>query len=325
MVVAKQLKKKKKTRKTELEDDYIPAVGELNEPPTDFIDYCYIIYGQKGIGKTTMCSQLSEKTLVCMFEDRYNTKIRMRVFPSKTVEEIENGEPNPWANFKKVAERIVADPEGSEVDIIVVDSIDLAYLACQNHICSENGITHPNDANDYGATWNEVSSEFRSVMEAIRKAPGLCLVFTSHCNEDRMEINSAKKADLKKLTVYSPSCGKKPSEYIKQSCDFAFFYGKHKQYRGIHIRWEDNIWTACGNDDHFLNSEGQMISILEIPAKETAGAALRAAFENAPISDIIEYWEPGEIPSREDLEDDNDDDGSETPVKPKKRKLRKKA
>jgi hypothetical protein len=317
MVVAKQIKNKKKKRKPAEDDNTIPAVGEYNEPPNEFTDYCYIIYGQKGIGKTTLCSQLSEKTLVCMFEDRYNTKIRMKAFPSKTVEEMENGEPDPWANFKGVVENAM-DPDAN-VDIIVVDSVDLAYQACMNHICKENGISHPNDMNDYGATWNEVSAEFRSVMESIRKHSGLCLVLISHCTEDRFEINSASKADLKKHTVYSPSCAKKPSEYVKQACDFAFFYGKHKGFRAMHIRWEDNIWTACGNDDRFLDTDGQMIAALEIPSKETAGQAVRAAFENEPFSLVIEHWEGGVVPEAPE------DDSEETPAPTRKKKVKRKS
>jgi hypothetical protein len=268
----------------------IPGIGEVSTPPTTFEAYCYCIYGQKGIGKTTLTNQLTEKTLTFMFEDRINIPIRKVDCPSATVAEIENGSEDPWQIFKTIAEQCIED---DTVDCIVVDSVDLAYQACMNHVCISEGCEHPGQQNDFGATWNAVKEEFRTVMEGIRKSPDMCLVLISHCNEDRMELNTASKSQLKGMTVYSPSCAKACQEYLRQSCDYAFFYGKHGRHRAIHIRWDDNIWTAAGNDDFFQTKDGELISVLEIPDKNKAGQYLVDAFNNRPTSEVLDTWEVG--------------------------------
>lgn len=317
---ATKLSAKKKTKKVSSKSDdrlRIPDIGEIHEPSDDFAAYCYLIYGEKAMGKTTLLSQLSEKGLVCMFEDRENTPARMLCFPSKTVEEMENGEPDPWQDFKKVVEQAL---ESDNVDMLGIDTIDMAFMACQNSICMENGYTHPNDANDYGATWNTIASEFRSVFEKVRKSGKITVVFTSHSSIDRMELNTATKAELKKYTVYSPTCSKQATDYVKKFCDFVFFYGKHGPHRGMHFRWTDNIWTACGNDNHFLDEEGTPISVLHMPSKLNAGKAFIAAFNNKPITPVLKFWDDL-VEEEDDSSPSQEDDGEEE--KPRSRPSKK--
>ena len=272
----------------------IPGIGELHEPSEDMTDYAFLIYGEKSMGKTTLLSQVTEKTLVCMFEDRMNTKIRMRAFEPATIEQMEEGKEDPWATFKQLIQEVSDNTD--LVDCLAIDTIDMAYVACQNHICLQNGINHPNDANDYGATWNEIEQEFASTMEVIRKMEGVTLVLSSHCSVERGEVNTGSKESLRKNSVYSPTAPKKASEYVRKFVDYVIFYGKHGTSRALHFRWADNIWTACGNEDHFKTSEDQPISVLHMPSKLTAGEDFRSAFNNEPQSAVLQTWEDvGEI------------------------------
>lgn len=266
----------------------IPDVGELFQPSTDLKDYCFLIYGEKSMGKTTLLSQVSELGVVAMFEDRENLPIRMLKFSSQSVTNLENGASDPWVEFKRFRDEAFED---DRVDFIGVDTIDMAYAACKNHICAEEGIRDPGEVNDFGTTWNLISEEFRSTMESIRKHPNVGLAFTSHCSIERMELNTASKEELKKYTVYSPSAGKQPTDYVRKFADYVFFYGKHGRNRGLHIRWEDNIWTACGNDNHFLTESGEQIAVLDMPSKLTAGKCFTSAFNNQPISIPLKLWE----------------------------------
>jgi len=309
---ASQLRKKKRPS-TDSSESLIPGVGETSQAPTEFQAFCWLIYGQKGIGKTTLCSQLTDKSLVCMFEDRFNLSIRKVDLPSKTVEELENGEDDPWLTFKSV---IAQSLERDDVDLIVVDTVDMAYQACLNHVCKEEGVRHPSDVNDYGSTWNLVKEEFRKTMESIRKSGKICLVFTSHCTQDRVELNTGKKA-----TLYGPTCPGAPLQYLKQSCDYAIFFGKHGSQRALHVRWDEDIWTACGVQDTFLDPKGKPIAAIQAGSRTSSGKSLVSAFYNKPITDIIAY-EEDIVPDLSSQEDDEEEE--ETPVKrPAKKKFKK--
>lgn len=275
--------KTSKIQPTKRTNPLIPSVGELHKPSENLSDYCFLIYGQKSMGKTTLLSQLSDKSLVCMFEDRTNLPIRMVNFPSATIDDLEAGKPDPWQSFKEVAE---AAMESDEVDFLCIDSIDLAYAACLNHVAHAAGYRHPGEANDYGTTWHEVTDEFRHVMETIRKS-STGLAFCSHCTEERLELNTGSKEQLKNYTVYSPSCPRQPTDYLRQSCDYVFFYGKHGSSRALHFRWDDNIFTACGNDEHFLTEDGDKICALQMPSKTKAGQHFRSAFFNKPETAVL--------------------------------------
>jgi hypothetical protein len=92
MAIAKKLSNKAKPKVQESSRSRIPSVTDLNVPSDNFLDYCTLIYGTKGIGKTTLCASLSPKTLVLMLEPkRMNLEIRARFFRPVSVPEIESG------------------------------------------------------------------------------------------------------------------------------------------------------------------------------------------------------------------------------------------
>jgi hypothetical protein len=194
----------------------------------------------------------------------------------------------------------------------------MAWQACLNSICKEEGVRHPSDVNDYGSTWNLVKEEFRKVMESIRKSGKICLVFTSHCNVDRVEMNTGKKS-----IIYGPTCSGAALMYAKQSCDFAIFYGKHGKQRALHIRWDEDIWTACGVEDTFCDPDGKPIAAVAVLNKEVAGRCLTSAFYNEPISDIIAYAEDI-IPQFDDSSSQEEDGEEESPAPRRPLKKKKK-
>lgn len=298
---ARRVKRTEKSAPKTKSNSEIPAIDDLNEPPDNFLSYRTVIYGMKGIGKTTLCASLSPRTLTMMFEPRRrNLKIRMVQFNIRSVEQLENGEVDPWKEFIRLSEQAIED---DSVDCINVDTIDLAYTACLNSVCHDEGVEHPGGLNDYGATWNAVGSEFRSKLDAIAES-GIGMIFTSHANIAKKEINTGETVE-----TFGPSAPSQAYSYLQQACDFAFFYGKHNDKKALHFRWDSSIWTACGTEDRFLSADGRKIAAIDMPSAADASKALLSAFDNNPSSNVLAFYD--------------EDPEEEKPVKKKISKRRK--
>ena len=94
---------KPKSRSTPTKtESRLPGPDELNLPPENFLDYCSVIYGLKGIGKTSLIASISPNSVVFMFEPRRrNLKIRMVQLDMKSVPQIEAGEVDPLLRRKE--------------------------------------------------------------------------------------------------------------------------------------------------------------------------------------------------------------------------------
>jgi hypothetical protein len=117
----------------------------------------------------------------------------------------------------------------------------------------------------------------------------LGLWFVSHAKEGSIEINTGEQQ-----ATYGPSCSGAAETYMKQTTDFALFYGRHGEHRAIHVRWDSSIWTACGTSKHFLKN-GRPIAAFYIPSPEESGKEVLKAFNNDPSVKVLKYYEPSAI------------------------------
>ena len=103
---------------------------------------------------------------------------------------------------------------------VCIDTTDLAYDYCQKWVCAKAGVQHPNDANDRGKTWNEVKSEFLSLLNRIA-ATGRGLYLTSHVKEEKIE-----RATGPDYTRIGPSLTGAAARTVIAFVDFCF-YGEY--------------------------------------------------------------------------------------------------
>ena len=68
--------------------------------------------------------------------------------------------------------------DGSPLRTIVVDTVDLLYRICLNHVCQAHGMSHPSDL-DWGRGWDMVGSEWQRVIAKMSLWP-YGLIFVSH-------------------------------------------------------------------------------------------------------------------------------------------------
>ena len=237
--------------------------SETNVPPESLFAYTTMVYGEKGIGKTSLLAQFPN-CLVFMFEPRRrNLKIR-QVWQN----EDESG-PLDWATFKAYAEMLIEQgPEESGVDTLAVDSLDRAYQRCLEHICSEAGIVHPNDANDYGKTWDKIKKEVENTLVDLSQA-GYGVTLTSHAKMKRVTPPMGDSYD--QMNITAPEA---PSNIAKALCDFVVYYGYVGTTRAFTVRGTQAIYAACGVEDRFLDPEGRKLLTID------AGTAPQDAYQH---------------------------------------------
>lgn len=235
----------------------LPGPEELTEPSDNLMDYTILIFGEKGIGKTSLCSEFPGALVVMTEPLRKNLRIRQFSLEVLSIPAMEKAEVNrtPWQVFKQVVEMVLED---STIQVLVGDTIDRLYTACLNHHCYELGIRDPSSQNDFGGTWRLIKDDFEDTLNQVRIG-GKGLILTSHAQMREVEARNGATYDL-----CIPTCSPAAFGYVKAACDYAWYYGYHNRDRALYLRGNDLIWSACNVEDRFLDPDGNPIHVLKL-------------------------------------------------------------
>lgn len=241
-----------------------------------------MVYGRKGIGKSTLASG-SPDSLTAMFE-RGRRNLEILMVPQE-------GEPKLyWEAFKGYVNLFIE----SDLKTLSVDTVDRAYDACMAWVCRENGCTHPNDQNDFGKTWGMIKREFDDLFGLIHES-GKGLIFVSH-ETPKPLVKTTKGLRREDSTVSTlermePSCSKQAFEVIQEICDYVFYYGYRDEHRCITVRSPNDLaWTSCGISNSFLDPNGNPINTFKVGSAENAYQSLVDAHANKLYD--YDYEEP---------------------------------
>lgn len=254
--------------------DDVSLPTKLNEPPTAFSDYVTCLFGEKGIGKTSLASQFDSPLTAQWEPGRRHLKILQ--VPQK------GEQPLNWARYKRYQELAIED---GRIKTIVNDTIDRAYQACFNWVCEQKGVPHPSKANDYGQTWKDIFEEFENVLNRIHVA-GKTPLYLSHGKYKEVEDAISRTTTEK----FIPTCADKAMEHIDAVCDFVFCLIKRETERVIVVRGTSTLFASCGVPDTFLCPDTGK-ELAEIPMGGSPQEAYRnlcLAFENKLPGRILE-------------------------------------
>jgi hypothetical protein len=264
--------------------------SEYNEPPTDLTDSVCLIYGAKGIGKTSLASQFPN-ALAFMFE-RGRRNLRIHQVPQK-------GEPKlDWETFLEYIELFLE----SDFQTGIIDTIDGAYIACFEHVCAEHGVKDPSEYKEGYKLWDEISHTFGALFSMLQESEK-CVVFLSH---DKTRPLTTKRKGLNRneldeeaVVAYErlePTCKPAAFRLVQEICDFVFYYGYRDGYRAITVRSPHNIhWVSCGLADAFLDPDGNQIETFKVGnSPEQAYRDLLDAYSNKKRD--IDYVPPPSSP-----------------------------
>lgn len=245
-----------KTPSSSLPEKMIALPTKRIVPSKHFHDYACCVFGEKSVGKTSLCAQFPDAVV-------FQWEAGRRHLPIFQVPQ--QGEPSlTWPRFLKYRDLVIE----SDFQTAVIDTIDRCYEACQSHYCKERGFKHPNDAGDYGKTWQEIRFHFADVMNDFAQA-GKRLVFTSHA---RLKEVTTKTGRVYEMIV--PTCPNQAWEYLKEVADLIVYYGYRDSERAFTVRGSDALAAACGPTGVFLDPDGEPLQSF------AAGNSAEQAYQN---------------------------------------------
>jgi hypothetical protein len=152
---------------------------EKTPPRMSLSDLTVLVHGPAKIGKSTLCSR-AEKALFIATEAGLNA---LEVFQTPVT---------TWSEFLNACREVA---EGKhDFKTIIVDTLDNAYLMCQEHVCSKHKIEHPSDL-AYGKGFSLVNNEFYRVLNKLSLLPyGLFLI--CHSQEKEIETRTGKRTRI---------------------------------------------------------------------------------------------------------------------------------
>lgn len=310
-IAKKHLRNKRRNGKSEsLSNLTLPT--DLVEPPKYFTDYTTLIFGKKAVGKTSLIAQWPD-AIVNQFETGRTHLPILQVPKPKE-------KPLNWKRFKHYLELELND---DRIRSVGVDTIDRAWECCIKFVCEQSGIRHPNDANDYGKTWQACSDEFETTLNQIKQA-GKSPVFVSH-GKLKPVYDVLKDESVE---MFIPTCPERCWLYLQTVADFVFCYTTHGAQRVLVCRPTDTVMAACGPPNTFMHRKSGR-PLLEISMGSSPAEAfklLTAAYENKGVGRCVpinkELSEDAE--SHDETEDDDADSVGEIETTEKKSRRKKK-
>ncbi len=237
-------------------DDAIALPSSPNIPPPHLTDYTWMLYGEKGIGKSTLAAQFPDVSAYFMWEKyRRGLKIRMIPDPSR------NEKPLTWPRFQEYLTMLL---ENQEPGRIVVDTLDLCSKAWESHHATTRGVTSLLGIKDHGKTWDACMDDWLNTFASLLYA-GWRFTFVSHVRKRPRVIRGVSREDLAVLaeegvvaSETQPSARPWAVGWTKEPVAYAGYYGWWGIERVLHIRGSGDVYAACENsEDHFLQPKGK--------------------------------------------------------------------
>jgi len=244
----------------------LPSVR--TEPSENLADYTWLIYGEKGIGKTSLAAQMDAKdqdgqrVLFCMYEPGAKG---LRVYATPVI--------TSWDQQKHIVSQLEADPKAWNT--LVIDPGNIAYKRCLDAVCRVKGIIHPGLQKDYGASWDAVNTEFQDLHSRVA-ALGLSFVVIAHNTEKETERRNGTK-----FQRTAPVMSGATEEFYAGVVDLIAYYHYSGRWRFLMIRGDEDIQAKCRVDGHFITPNGE--PVIRIPMGESPQEAwlnIQQAFHN---------------------------------------------
>lgn len=239
--------------------------SEVNEPSDNLADYSVLIYGAKKIGKTSLCARFPDAFFMACEPGTKGLKVFTR--PVRN-----------WDEFLGYTDLLEKD---TTFKTVVVDTIDLAYEYAFDYICRKKMIGHPSEEDDFGATWKEITAEFRKgIMRLIMLPKGV--IFTSHDVEKEIELR-----DGSKIARVQPTMAKSAMSVVEALVDIIMNYAYDGSKRIIRLDGRQDLVAGNRVEQHFIRKGGDFTApgdrVLTVSMGKTAEEAytnLMDAFRN---------------------------------------------
>lgn len=145
------------------------------------------IYGNPKTGKTTISTKFP-KPLLLAGEIGYNALAGVKAQPIQK-----------WADFMKVLKQL-DNPQAKEMfETIVIDTVDIFYDLCEEHVCRREGVEHIKDI-AFGAGYKTLRQTFDKALRSIPMM-GYGLVMISHAQIKTVNDSSGNEYSKTMLSL----------------------------------------------------------------------------------------------------------------------------
>lgn len=185
-------------------DDIQPNVVTSN-----LSDKIWLFYGEMGTRKTSVACSFPRHILFA-YDIGYKLINGANAIPLQS-----------WSDFKSAVKQLDKTSIKNKYDVVVVDTIGMAYQMCYQYMLTQMGVSEPGEAGAYGMGWKKIRNEFETTIRSIAQK-GYGLVMLAHSDE----IEKEDKVKKVKTTVVKIDIDKRPDMIIKGLADFVFFLHK---------------------------------------------------------------------------------------------------
>lgn len=225
---------------------------------TDPLRYTWFIYGEEGIGKSTLASQMNSPYFVA-------------TEPGHKALEVFKSDVSNWEDFKDVARHLITDEHAHKT--VVIDTITNLVDFCAASIYEEHHISHMSDL-EWGKGFSLVRDEFKRVLVPLCNSK-VGVVFVAHDMLREMEFHGAKR------DVWCPNVIKTARTVLNQLVDFiGRMYVDSveenkamRRYRFITFAKHPDMVTK--DRVGYLEKKGE----IRLPKKESMWATIMACFD----------------------------------------------
>ena len=241
---------------------------KTNIPPTDLRRYAWLIYGNKGIGKTSLASRFEGAFFLALEPGTKGLRVASKPVPD-------------WEHFVGYIDLLVnaSNPKLT----VIVDTIDLAYDYAFDFECKRLKIDNPREENDFGATWRRIRKMFRQQIERLMLLPG-GVVFVSHDTEKEVTLIGSDGAFV--TDRVQPTIARQGLMEIEGLVDIVAYYGYDMGERCLWLDGSQQRVAKCRPEDNFL-VKGTTDRVTCIPMGTTSQQAydnLLRAFDNQQLT-----------------------------------------
>jgi hypothetical protein len=233
---------------------------ERSVPKSDLLQYSYLFFGRKKIGKTTLAAQFPDAFFLMTEPGAENLRVYQRAVAD-------------WNTFVSYLDLL--DENRKRFKTVVLDIADPLYDFCLRQICKDKNLEHPNEAGDYGQTWKKVNSEFeKQCSRLLPMNSGRGLVLISHEKSKEIDVVGEDKPVERIIPTMERHC----MEYFNGKVDMIAYYCFKKSKRKIIIQGDEFLEAGCRCEENFLNVSGE--KLISFPAGNSAKESYKI-FEDA--------------------------------------------
>jgi len=255
--------------------DIAQTTSEISHNPLDF---SYLIYGPKKIGKTDFSSMFGgdrQSTYFFMYE-KWADHLKLRqTLMDDTYDEDGKLEIPAWLKGEAYLESLITNP--GDVKVICFDGLKAGYDKAFSQGCREGGFSHPALQSQGGVGWDKIKKTFNRFVDRLISS-NFGVVFNCHDVAITLDTVFGSKSQI------TPNLPTYADEFVRHKVDNIFYFHVREKKRWLQLRNDGVVTAACAHKENFLTPEGQPIWL--IPMGDSAEEGYRNfinAFNNKQI------------------------------------------